>query len=99
MIPSLKSILNELLTEAKKKKKVWILPSFNPNYERGVLDKALKMKEEDNIPFSKLNKFINKLRKKAEGDKKLSPEESYLLKRAVMVRTLKRFKRQKRKKD
>ena len=86
---SIKRFLKQLITE---KKKVWIGPSFNPSYKKGLLDKALGIPENERIPYYKLDDFINKLRKKAKGDSKLSEKESYLLKRAVMVRTLKRIK-------
>lgn len=57
----------------------------------GALRKELKIKKGEKIPSSLIAKKISALRKKSEGDKKLSGGERTELRRLVLAKTLKGF--------
>ena len=61
--------------------------------KKGALKKKLGVDKDEKIPVEKLNKTISKLKKKAEGDKKLSASDSKTLKQATLAKTLKSFKK------
>lgn len=64
--------------------------------KKGALHKKLGVPEGNKIPESKLKSLKKELSKKAEGDKKLSPEDSKLLKQVNLALTLKGIKESKR---
>lgn len=76
--------------EAKKEK--WIQKT---GMKKGALHKKLGVPEGDKIPVSKLKSLKSELSKKAEGKKKLSAEESKLLKQVNLALTLKSVKESK----
>lgn len=59
---------------------------------KGALHKKLGIPEGDKIPQAKLKSLKKELMKKAEGDKKLSAEDSKLLKQVNLALTLKSVK-------
>ena len=73
--------------EAKKEK--WIQKT---DMKKGALHKKLGVPEGDKIPVSKLKSLKAELHKKSEGDKKLSPADSKLLKQVNLALTLKSVK-------
>ncbi len=56
--------------------------------KKGALRKKLGIPEGEKIPKSKLNSLKKELMKKSEGDKKLSPHDSKLLKQVNLALTL-----------
>ena len=58
----------------------------------GALRKSLGIKKGEKIPMEKINKKIATLRKKGEGDKKLSKADSTELKRLNLAKTLRKTK-------
>jgi hypothetical protein len=60
---------------------------------KGALRRQLGVEEGEKIPASKLSKTATRLRKKAEGDKKLSKDELKLLRRVQLAQTLAKFRR------
>jgi hypothetical protein len=64
----------------------------------GSLRKALGVKEGENIPPKEITSKISSLKKKSEGDKKLTKPESTMLKKLVLAQTLKRLGNKKTKK-
>ena len=54
----------------------------------GALRKKMGVKEGEKIPEAKLDKTVSRLRKAAEGDKKLSSAQRRLLRQASMAQTL-----------
>lgn len=63
----------------------------------GALRKALGAKKGEKIPAKEIKSKISTLRKKAAGDKKLTPSESKMLKRLILAKTLKKLGRKKKK--
>ena len=59
----------------------------------GALRKQLGVKKGEKIPVATLNKKIATLRKKGEGDKKLSKADSTELKRLNLAKTLRGMKK------
>jgi hypothetical protein len=59
----------------------------------GALRHQLGVEEGETIPMEKLRKTATRLRKKAEGDKKLSDAELKLLRRVQLALTLSKFRR------
>jgi len=57
----------------------------------GALRKEMGVKEEETIPASKLSAEETRLRKKGEGDKKLSEADRKKLRRVVLAQTLRRM--------
>jgi len=63
------------------------------NMEKGALHKKLGIPEGEKIPNSKLTSLKKELMKKSEGDKKLSADDSKLLKQVNLALTLKESKK------
>jgi hypothetical protein len=63
--------------------------------KKGTLRKKLGVADDEKIPVSKLNSLKKELMKKGEGDKKLSDEDSKLLKQVNLALTLKDLKESK----
>lgn len=76
----------------EKKEKKWIQKT---GMKKGALHKKLGVPEGEKIPKSKLEDLKSELSKKAEGDKKLSAEDSKLLKQVNLALTLKGIKENK----
>jgi predicted patatin/cPLA2 family phospholipase len=74
-----------LITEKKKGKK-WIQKAIKTP---GALKKHFGIEKDETIPMEKINSEIEKLHKKKEGGEKLSKEESKLLRRLNLAKTLK----------
>jgi hypothetical protein len=73
----------------EKKEKKWIQKT---DMKKGALHKKLGVPEGDKIPKSKLNNLKKELMNKAKGEKKLTDEESKLLKQVNLALTLKDIK-------
>ena len=54
----------------------------------GALRKKLGVKEGEKIPTDKIDSMTAKLKKQAEGDKKLSTSKRRLLRQLVLAKTL-----------
>lgn len=78
---------DEELNESVKGK-IWIPKGM----KKGALHKKLGIPEDKKIPKSLINKEIARLTKEAEGDKKLSKEDSKYMKQLVMAKNLKAIK-------
>lgn len=76
----------------EEKEKKWIQKT---GLKKGALHKKLGVPEDKEIPQSKLKSLKKELSKKAEGDKKLSAEDSKLLKQVNLALTLKGLKENK----
>lgn len=76
----------------EKKEKKWIQKT---GMKKGALHKKLGVPEGDKIPKSKLKSLKSELSKKTKEKKKLSPEESKLLKQVNLAMTLKGLNEQK----
>lgn len=63
----------------------------------GALSKSLGIPEKENIPMSLINEKIAALRKKAEGDKKLSASDKKLLERLLFAKRAKSISKKKKK--
>jgi hypothetical protein len=81
----LKEIIREVLEE-----KDWIKGAIK---KPGALRKQLGVKKGEKIPVATLNKKISSLRKKGEGDKKLTKPERTELKRLNLAKTLRGMKK------
>ena len=75
------------IDEAEKEK--WIQKT---DMKKGALHKKLGVPEGEKIPVAKLKKLKSELAKKAEGKKKLSPEDRKLSKQVNLAMTLKDIK-------
>lgn len=64
----------------------------------GALRRSVEINEGDAIPAKEITSKISSLKKKSEGDKKLTNPESTMLKRLNLAQTLKRFGKKKTKK-
>jgi len=71
--------------QVKEAEEKWIQKT---KMKKGALHKKLGIPEGDKIPKSKLNKIKKELTAKAEGNKKLSAEDSKLLKQVNLALTL-----------
>lgn len=76
----------------KEGKEKWIQDT---KMKKGALHKKLGIPEGEKLSVSKLNKIKKDLMKKGEGDKKLSAEDSKLLKQVNLALTLKDVKESK----
>ena len=81
----LKKIIREVLEE-----KNWIKGAIK---KPGALRKSMGVKKGEKIPAAKINKKIATLRKKGEGDKKLTKPERTELARLNLAKTLKKMKK------
>lgn len=75
--------------EETKEEKKWIQKT---DMKKGALHKKLNVPEDEKIPQEKLKSLKKKLMDKAKGDKKLSKEDSKLLKQVNLAQTLKGLK-------
>ena len=83
-----KSELKEMIREVLEEKN-WIKGAIK---KPGALRKSMGAKKGEKIPMEKINKKISTLRKKGEGDKKLSKADSTELKRLNLAKTLRKMK-------
>ena len=81
----LKEIIREVLEEAN-----WIKGAIK---KPGALRKSMGAKKGEKIPMEKINKKIATLRKKGEGDKKLTKPERTELARLNLAKTLRKMKK------
>lgn len=77
--------------DVKEENEKWIQKT---GMKKGALHKKLDVPEDEKIPIDKLKKLKSELRKKAEGDKKLSKSDSTLLKQVNLALTLKDIKKE-----
>ena len=59
----------------------------------GALRKQMGVKKGEKIPMEKINKKISTLKKKGEGDKKLTKPERTELSRLTLAKTLRKMKK------
>ena len=85
----LKSQLKDIIREVLEEKN-WIKGAIK---KPGALRKSLGVKKGEKIPAAKINKKIATLRKKGEGDKKLTKPERTELARLNLAKTLKKMKK------
>jgi len=85
----LKSQLKEIIREVLEEKN-WIKGAIK---KPGALRKSMGVKKGEKIPAAKINKKIATLRKKGEGDKKLTKPERTELARLNLAKTLKKMKK------
>ena len=85
----LKSQLKEIIREVLEEKN-WIKGAIK---KPGALRKSMGVKKGEKIPAAKINKKIATLRKKGEGDKKLTKPERTELSRLNLAKTLKKMKK------
>lgn len=81
---SVSETLDQYLNEGK-----WIPKDM----KKGALSKKLGIPEEKNIPMEVINKKIAALRKKGEGDKKLTAAESKTLHQLIAAKNMKKIKK------
>ena len=67
----------------------WIKGAIN---KPGALRKQMGVKKGEKIPMEKINKKISTLKKKGEGDKKLTKPERTELSRLTLAKTLRKMK-------
>ena len=80
----LKDMIREVLEE-----KNWIKGAIK---KPGALRKQMGAKKGEKIPMEKINKKIATLKKKGEGDKKLTKPERTELQRLSLAKTLRKMK-------
>ena len=80
----LKDMIREVLEE-----KNWIKGAIK---KPGALRKSMGAKKGEKIPMEKINKKIATLKKKGEGDKKLTKPERTELQRLSLAKTLRKMK-------
>jgi hypothetical protein len=80
----LKKMIREVLEE-----KNWIKGAIK---KPGALRKQMGAKKGEKIPMEKINKKIATLKKKGEGDKKLTKPERTELQRLNLAKTLRKMK-------
>ena len=78
------TIIREILEE-----KNWIKGAIK---KPGALRKSMGVKDGEKIPAEKINKKIATLKKKGEGDKKLTKPERTELQRLNLAKTLRKMK-------
>ena len=83
-----KSELKELIREVLEEKN-WIKGAIK---KPGALRKSMGVKKGEKIPAEKINKKIATLKKKGEGDKKLTKPERTELQRLNLAKTLRKMK-------
>ena len=83
-----KSELKELIREVLEEKN-WIKGAIK---KPGALRKSMGVKKGEKIPAEKINKKIATLKKKGEGDKKLTKPERTELQRINLAKTLRKMK-------
>ena len=81
----LKDMIREVLEE-----KNWIKGAIK---KPGALRKQMGAKKGEKIPMEKINKKISTLKKKGEGDKKLTKPERTELSRLTLAKTLRKMKK------
>ena len=72
--------------KAGKKAEKWLQKAIK---KPGALHKALGISEDKDIPMETINKKIEELHKKQEGEDKLTKKESKMLRRLNLAKTLK----------
>ena len=83
-----KSQLKKLIVEVLEEKN-WIKGAIK---KPGALRKQMGVKKGEKIPMEKINKKISTLKKKGEGDKKLTKPERTELSRLTLAKTLRKMK-------
>ena len=83
-----KSELKELIIEVLEEKN-WIKGAIK---KPGALRKQMGAKKGEKIPMEKINKNIAALKKKGEGEKKLTKPERTELARLNLAKTLRKMK-------
>ena len=83
-----KSELKEIIREVLEEKN-WIKGAIK---KPGALRKSMGVKKGEKIPAEKINKKIATLKKKGEGDKKLTKPERTELQRLNLAKTLRKMK-------
>jgi len=83
-----KSELKEMIREVLEEKN-WIKGAIK---KPGALRKSMGVKKGEKIPAEKINKKIATLKKKGEGDKKLTKPERTELQRLNLAKTLRKMK-------
>ena len=83
-----KSELKELIIEVLEEKD-WIKGAIK---KPGALRKQMGAKQGEKIPMEKINKKIAALKKKGEGEKKLTKPERTELARLNLAKTLRKMK-------
>ena len=83
-----KSELKELIIEVLEEKD-WIKGAIK---KPGALRKQMGVKKGEKIPMEKINKKIATLKKKGEGEKKLTKPERTELARLNLAKTLRKMK-------
>ena len=83
-----KSELKELIIEVLEEKN-WIKGAIK---KPGALGKQMGAKKGEKIPMEKINKKIAALKKKGEGEKKLTKPERTELARLNLAKTLRKMK-------
>ena len=83
-----KSELKELIIEVLEEKN-WIKGAIK---KPGALRKQMGAKKGEKIPMEKINKKIATLKKKGEGEKKLTKPERTELARLNLAKTLRKMK-------
>ena len=83
-----KSELKELIIEVLEEKN-WIKGAIK---KPGALRKQMGAKKGEKIPMEKINKKIAPLKKKGEGEKKLTKPERTELARLNLAKTLRKMK-------
>ena len=83
-----KSELKELIIEVLEEKN-WIKGAIK---KPGALRKQMGAKKGEKIPMEKINKKIAALKKKGEGEKKLTKPERTELARLNLAKTLRKMK-------
>ena len=84
-----KSQLKKLIVEVLEEKN-WIKGAIK---KPGALRKSMGVKKGEKIPMEKINKKISTLKKKGEGDKKLTKPERTELSRLTLAKTLRKMKK------
>ena len=84
-----KSQLKKLIVEVLEEKN-WIKGAIK---KPGALRKSMGAKKGEKIPMEKINKKISTLKKKGEGDKKLTKPERTELSRLTLAKTLRKMKK------
>ena len=84
-----RSELKDMIVEVLEEKN-WIKGAIK---KPGALLKSMGAKKGEKIPMEKINKKISTLKKKGEGDKKLTKPERTELSRLTLAKTLRKMKK------
>ena len=84
-----RSELKDMIVEVLEEKN-WIKGAIK---KPGALRKSMGAKKGEKIPMEKINKKISTLKKKGEGDKKLTKPERTELSRLTLAKTLRKMKK------